>query len=119
MAVYSLDTRARSYGYDLFHGEVDVGLIRADVSAVDDQVYYTFVPYFAKWGAKVPYREYTRTFTKLRAAEYFALAYANECEEYYETAMEITHSFKQQLLEYASKYMKLELARLEEKNRKR
>ena len=46
MAVYSLDTRARSYGYDLFHGEVDVGLIRADVSAVDDQVYYTFVPHF-------------------------------------------------------------------------
>lgn len=77
MAVYSLDTRARSYGYDLFHGEVDVGLIRADVSAVDDQVYYTFVP----TSTKVPYREYTRSFTKLRAAEYFAIAYTNECEE--------------------------------------
>ena len=43
----------------------------------------------------------------------------DESEEYYEMAMEITHSFKQQLLEYASKYMELELSRLEEKNRKR
>ena len=77
MAVYSLDSRARWHGYDLFHGKVYVGLIRVDVSAVDDQVYYIFVP----TSTKVPYREYTRSFTKLRAAEYFALAYANECEE--------------------------------------
>ena len=81
--------------------------------------------------AEFAHPDYDPTFDYPRALNDFAEKYVSEnfedwfgslvpeddgSEEYYEAAMEITHTFKQQLLEYASEYVKIELARLEEKS---